>query len=402
MRVRLLNILGTVLLALSQWGQVILLTRLLGVYEVGLFSYFLALTGPLVLFSRFMLSVLVPTQKKLSYDYQVFHQFRMLTNVSFLLFSSVLMLSSKLSFYESACLGIFVLFKFFENKEEFIYTENIAESNIAFLAYSKIYKSILTLALFTVITVTFNSLLFSISSLLVAQWIIYYFYDRRYSYVLKQQKVKLEWLQFKNIVGLGIGLTAVEVLNSFVTNIPRYMIEHFHGIETLGIFATIMYFSTITNNVVVAINETFVASLAKTSHSNIALFYRSFLRLCMMFLILVGIGEIILLLFGNRILVFVYGEQFEGFQQEMMLLGILLFLVVYIKLFEMALSILNIYRLQVILQSSTFVLTLVLSIAVIIPFGLKGAFIVAIITHSMLATGQLAVLVHHWRTKDLV
>ncbi|GAB3064004.1 hypothetical protein JCM19029_22060 [Salinicoccus sesuvii] len=390
------------MLALSQWGQVILLTRLLGVYEVGLFSYFLALTGPLVLFSRFMLSVLVPTQKKLSYDYQVFHQFRMLTNVSFLLFSSVLMLSSKLSFYESACLGIFVLFKFFENKEEFIYTENIAESNIAFLAYSKIYKSILTLALFTVITVTFNSLLFSISSLLVAQWIIYYFYDRRYSYVLKQQKVKLEWLQFKNIVGLGIGLTAVEVLNSFVTNIPRYMIEHFHGIETLGIFATIMYFSTITNNVVVAINETFVASLAKTSHSNIALFYRSFLRLCMMFLILVGIGEIILLLFGNRILVFVYGEQFEGFQQEMMLLGILLFLVVYIKLFEMALSILNIYRLQVILQSSTFVLTLVLSIAVIIPFGLKGAFIVAIITHSMLATGQLAVLVHHWRTKDLV
>lgn len=399
MPVRLLNILGTVLLALSQWGQVILLTRLLGIYEVGMFTYFLALTGPLVLFSRFMLSVLVPTQKKLSYDYRVFHQFRTLTNFCFLIFSLMLMLSSKLDFYESVCLGVFVAFKFFENKEEFIHTENIAESNISFLACSKIYKSILTLILFTGATVMFSSLLISILSLLVAQLIIYYFYDRRFSYSLKQQKVKLEWIQLKNIVFLGIGLTVVEVLNSFVTNIPRYTIEHFHGAETLGIFATIMYFSTITNNVVVAINETLVAGLARISHDSLGQFYRSFTRLCLLFLIIVGIGEAILLLFGNRILVFVYGAQFEGFQQEMILLGILLFLVVYIKLFEMALSILNIYRLQVILQGATFVLTLALSIAVIIPYGLKGAFTVAIITHLMLAIGQLAVLTNRWRTQ---
>ncbi len=49
----------------NQWLQVILITRMIGLYEVGLFSYFLAIVAPLVLFSRFSFSDLVPTQRNI-------------------------------------------------------------------------------------------------------------------------------------------------------------------------------------------------------------------------------------------------------------------------------------------------------------------------------------------------
>lgn len=397
MQARVMNIIGTLLLAVNQWLQIILITRLLGLYEVGMFSYFLALTGPLVLFSRFMLSVLVPTQRKLSYDYAVFHEFRNITNYAFVLLTVILALLVDLSIYETACLIIFVLYKFYENKEEFIYAENIAESRIRFLAYSKIYRSIITIILFAGATFIFESLLITMFSLFVSQVIVYYTYDRKFTF--SRMKWKMTRREFMNIFYLGIGLSIVEVLNSLVANIPRYVIEHFHSVETLGIFATIMYFATITNNVVVAINQSVVAGLAKQAERNIRRFYRSFIKLCGVFLALVVGGEIILLLFGNDILVFVYGEQFIGYQDELVLLGILLFFTVYTKLFEMALSIFNIYNLQVLLQGVTFIMTIIFSIAIIIPYGLAGAFIVAIITHIILAAGQIAVLIYHWKSK---
>ena len=399
MQAKILNIVGTLLFALNQWMQVILITRMLGLYEVGLFSYFLALTAPLVLFSRFTLIILVPTQRKLSYDYVIFHEFRNIANYAFIAGSLIVMLFVDLNIYESLCLFIFVLFKFYENKEDFIYTENISEARISFLAYSKIYKSIVTVILFSAAVFIFNSLVMAILSLLVSQMLIYYLYDYKFSFSKNRAKISIKWREFKNIFIIGIGLSVVELLNSLVSNIPRYVLESFHSVETLGIFATIMYFVIITNNIVVAINQSVVAGLSKEAEESAAKFYHSFLKLCGLFLILIVTGEIILLTFGNSVLVLVYGERFSGFQTEIVLLGILLIFTVYTKLFEMALSIFNIYNLQMLLQGTTFIASIILSLIIIIPYGLTGAFIVVILTYLILAAGQIGVLIYHWKYK---
>lgn len=399
MQAKVMNVAGTMLFALNQWLQVILITRLLGIHEVGMFSYYLALTGPLVLFSRFMLAVLVPTQRKLPYGYVIFHEFRNITNYAFIIASMAVMLFVDLGMYERLCLIIFVLYKFYENKEEFIYTENIAESNIGFMARSKIYKSMLTIALFAAAAFLTESFAMVITSLLVSQMLIYYMYDKGHSLSAKRPKVGIRWREFRNIFLLGIGLSVVEVLNSLVTNAPRYVLEHFHGVESLGIFATIMYFMIITNNIVVAINQSVVAGLSKEAASGARTFYRSFFRLCGMFLVLIVIGEAVLLTFGNAILVYVYGEAFAGYGRELLLLGVLLIFTVYTKLFEMALSIFNIYNMQLVLQGTTFIAAIALSFILIIPYGLTGAFLVAIFTYMILAAGQVIVLVHHWKYK---
>src|SRR5699024_1929047 len=203
--------------------------------------------------------------------------------------------------------------------------------------------------------------------------------------------------QFKNIFLLGFGLCVVEILSSLSTNIPRYILEEFHSVEVLGIFATIMYFTVITNNIVMAINEGVIANLSRESMASIRKFYRSFFKLCIMFSVLIIIGEIILILYGNDIVILVYGSEFIGLEREMILLGVLLVFVVYSKILEMALSILNLYKQLVFIQMLTFVSTLVLSLIVIIPYGLTGAFIVAIITLSLMVAGQIGVLIHHWQ-----
>jgi len=394
---RIMNIVGTLLMAINQWLQIILITRLLGLYEVGLFSYFLALTGPLVLFSRFTLARLLPTQRRLKYDYIIFKQFRTVTNYAFIIVSIILMIFIDLGMYEKICFMIFIIFKYYENKEEFIYTENIAESRILFLGQSKIIKSIVIIILFSISTFIFESLMMSITSLFIGQFLVYYFFDRKHSISIKNDWSSMTAAQFKNIFLLGFGLCVVEILSSLSTNIPRYILEEFHSVEVLGIFATIMYFTVITNNIVMAINEGVIANLSRESMASIRKFYRSFFKLCIMFSVLIIIGEIILILYGNDIVILVYGSEFIGLEREMILLGVLLVFVVYSKILEMALSILNLYKQLVFIQMLTFVSTLVLSLIVIIPYGLTGAFIVAIITLSLMVAGQIGVLIHHWQ-----
>lgn len=398
----MLNIVGTLSMAVNQWMQVILITRLLGLYEVGLFTYILALMGPLVLFTRFSLARLVPTQRKLNYDYIIFKQFRKVMNHSFIFVSIVLMIFIDLNIYESLCLFAFVIFRFYENKEEFIYTENIAESRIHVLGLSKIYRSIVTIILFTATLFIFESLLLGIISMLVSQLLVYYLYDRKHSFSLEKPEPPMTFRHFKNIFLLGISLAAVELMSSMVTNIPRYVLEHFHSVEVLGVFATIMYFTIITNNIVIAINEGVIAGLARTAAVSTVKFYRAFFKLCGMFLVLIVLGEIILFFFGNDILVLVYGTEFMGYQREMILLGILLFFIVYTTLLEMALNVFNLYTHQVVMQTITFFATIFLSLLVIIPFGLTGAFIVGIIAHALLMAGQIGVLIHHWKFKAVI
>lgn len=63
---------------------------------------------------------------------------------------------------------------------------NIAESNIKFLAYSKIIKSIITAVLFAA-GVFIAEFLAAIASLLVSQMIIYYLYDKKFTFINHQE-----------------------------------------------------------------------------------------------------------------------------------------------------------------------------------------------------------------------
>ncbi|MDB0579468.1 lipopolysaccharide biosynthesis protein [Salinicoccus roseus] len=390
----MLNVFATLLFSMNQWLQVILITRMIGLYEVGLFSYFLAIAAPLVLFSRFSFSDLVPTQRRYAYGYTMFARFRNILNHLFLLTMVGLAVCLELTLYETVCLILFSLFKYYETKEDFIYTENIAESNIAFLGYSKILKSVLTITLFASAVLLTGSLLVAIISLAVAQITVYYLYDRRHTYYDNHQASLFSRLHFRNIFWLGLGLSLVGLLSSLNTNIPRYILEHYHSVEVLGIYATIMYFSAIAFNIVITINQSLIADFANAAARSREAFWRSFSRLLGLYLAILVIGNIILILYGNDILVFVYGAQFEGYQREMLLLGLFISLIIVEKTLEMALNIFNFYNIQLVLQGFNFIFSVLLSVLLIIPFGITGAFTVAILSALLVVFGQVAALLY--------
>ncbi|KKK33916.1 hypothetical protein WN59_09925 [Salinicoccus sediminis] len=392
MKNKILHVFSTLLFSFNQWIQVILITRLIGLYEMGLFSYFLAIVAPLVLFSRFSFSDLVPTQRKYSYGYTIFARFRGILNYIFLLSMAGFALVMDFRPYEMACLMLFSLFKFYETKEEFIYTENIAEGNIRFLAHSKIIKSVVTVLFFTLSVVVTHSLMAAIISLLAAQVLVYYLYDRRFASYDHHMAKLFGRMHFRHIFWLGIGLSVVGLLSSLNANVPRYFIEHYHSVEDLGIYATIMYFAAIASNIVITVNQSYIAELALAAREGFRKFYGEFFKMMGIYLVAIVIGNAVLILYGNDILVFVYGEAFRGHQTDMVLLGVFISLIVLEKSFEMALNVFNLYNIQVMLQAVNLIFTVALSALLIVPYGIRGSFVVAVITAAAIVLSQISTL----------
>lgn len=394
MKNNLLNVIGTLMMAFNQWVQIILITRILGLYEVGLYSYFLAILAPIVLLSRFSFSFLIPTQKKYNYSYYVYNKFRQLCNYVFIILMIVFIAILDLNSYEIVCLSIFTLFKFFENKEEYIFTENISKNNIEVLAYSKILKSMITLFLFTISISIFESLLLGILSLLISQILIYYLYDIKYKHRNNLSEQIIRKGQFKNIFLLGIGLTIVGVATSLSSTIPRYILEEIHGREALGIYATIAYFSLIANNIIIALNQSFISSLVIALSNNIFIFLKKFSQIFLVYIGLIFIGLLMLIIFGNDFLIIIYGNQFVGYNKELILVGVQIVLFVIFKLFEMSLNVLNLYKAQVIIQSITFILTILISLPLINVYGIIGAFLVSITIYTIAIISQIIMFIY--------
>ena len=77
-----------------------------------------------------------------------------------------------------------------------------------------------------------------------------------------------------------------------------------------------------------------------------------------------------------------------------MLLGIFISLIVIEKTLEMVMNIFNLYNIQVVFQIINIVLTTVLSIIFIVPYGISGAFTVAIVTGLFVVAGQILVIIY--------
>jgi O-antigen/teichoic acid export membrane protein len=395
MRYSVWNIIGALMIALGQWLQVILITRVLGLYDVGVFTYFLVIIGPLILLTRFSLSILIPTQQRFNYSHQVFFYYRNIMNILFIISAVLITFLLGLTVYEKLCLIIFIIFKYFETKEEFIYTENIAKGNIRFLAFSKVYKSIVTTLLFTLAIIVFKSLMAGMLSLFISQLVMYYFYDRQFTRIAHSKKFVMKRDAFRNIFLLGIGLTMVEVLSSLMTNVPRFLIEHYYSMVELGIFGTLMYLATLTGNIIIAINQGVVADLVQYRKENIKKFNQFLFKIFIVLTALIIVGEFILLNFGTNILALIYSEVFLNYQKEIILLGILLCFEVYSKVLEMVISILNKYKIQVVMQGISFIVIVVLSFIFIISHGILGALVAAVITQVLLFIGQLIVVFYY-------
>lgn len=366
---------GSAIYSGSQWVMISILAHLGGPEPVGEFSLAMSITGPLaVLFSlssRMMLQIDVGKTPRPFKDYW---HLRLITNVLFICAVVLVAVWRKDPNRVFNVVMIAVIFKAIENLSDV--TNGLAQHHNRqdLLSRSLFLRGSLGLTSFTVGYLLSRNLAIACVGIAVAWSLIFYFHDwrltKRWHGVLKPWDffalAKISWTALP--VGIGVFISGFNVV------VPRLVLVNYAGVEALGVFSALAYTLTLGNLVVGSIANTLLTRLAR--HWEKA-------EICS-FLLLIGKASAVLAgmclagisvaaLFGSQILTILYGRNFSGYGELLLVVSIGGSLGMIGTLWGYSLVVARNFGFQLILSIIVFGSVVVLSYILIPSRGIWGA-----------------------------
>lgn len=241
---------GNIVYQASKWLILIIMTKLLGVADVGRFALALAICTPVTTLSGLNLRIVQVTDVRENYKFGQFLALQIAMSSLSVLSIIALALISRLDWstaqivivlgLNQAAIVIRDVFLAFNQKYERMDTA----------AISKILVGTVTVVVMGVLMWISGSLLLGVLGMLIADLMVMLLWDIRATRRLIQSFTGIDSVDFMRpifearpmirLVWLSLPLGAAGVMNSVSMNVPRYFIAGFLGEEALGLFAPIV------------------------------------------------------------------------------------------------------------------------------------------------------------------
>lgn len=237
--------------SISKFLILVLIAQILTATEVGIYTLGLAITAPITLLFNMKMKSIIITEKNPNID--KFKKIRFFSNC-FAIF--ILFLISWL-FYKDY-IGVLIIIGFIKildiNSE---FYQSLPNKNKDFHITSKLIISKYTgiTILFAITLILTESLILSLIVYILYQithLLVERHYFKRYVIYLNEK----ENVTYLFLLSFMIPLGVTQMLYSFGSSLPKYILENVATIEEVGIFSAILYFVTIINMLVSSVFQT--------------------------------------------------------------------------------------------------------------------------------------------------
>lgn len=237
--------------SISKFLILVLIAKILTATEVGIYTLGLAITAPITLLFNMKMKSIIITEKNPNID--KFKKIRFFSNC-FAIF--ILFLISWL-FYKDY-IGVLIIIGFIKildiNSE---FYQSLPNKNKDFHITSKLIISKYTgiTILFAITLILTESLILSLIVYILYQithLLVERHYFKRYVIYLNEK----ENVTYLFLLSFMIPLGVTQMLYSFGSSLPKYILENVATIEEVGIFSAILYFVTIINMLVSSVFQT--------------------------------------------------------------------------------------------------------------------------------------------------
>jgi len=318
------NFIGNLIYAATQWGLIVVITRLGSVEMVGLFSLGLALTGPIIMFTNLQLRTVQATSHEGLYKIADYFGVRIVTNVAFCLVLSILLLFSDYDIYTMVIVGLVGVTKLIESLSDLLYGFFQQKERMELIAKSTIVRGISSLLIIIISLYFTSNLIVALIGMSVCWLVIFILYDVRNVYRFTVRlRPSFKFTNLLEIIKMSLPLGIVVMIVSLNTNLPRILVEKMLDVEALGYFASISY--------LVFVGSKFINSMGNAVLPRLALLYnqKNIKDFRNHLLTLVAISSIIGLFLisvsiigGEYILYYIYGADFYKFKTLLILIMI--------------------------------------------------------------------------------
>lgn len=368
----------------SKWLTIVVIAKILSPGDVGIYSLAFAISAPLTLLANMKLRSIYITD-----DEKDFKDYIYTRNLVSVLITLLLAILSFIIYPEYFTIIMLIgLIKIFDLQSDIYYAIPHKNEDMKLIGKLMILKHVFTFVVFLIAIYLTKDLVISILIQLITQILILYFVEVREinkRYILQKDNIGLDSRNIKLVILAGLPLGFVQMMMSFNTSYPQYLIEYFESAEILGYFSAIVYIVMIGNMLINAVSQNFLPILSKKINLRD---YYSFKKI--VFFNLTGLSLMIGLLliscsyfFGESFLRVFYGNEYANYNHVLILMSFALAINFISWNFDTALLTMKYISIQPKISIIILIVNLVLGYFFISSYGIIGAAITVIITNTL-------------------
>jgi O-antigen/teichoic acid export membrane protein len=307
------NFLGNIVFSFGQWAILAILTKLVIVEEVGNYSYAVAFTAPFVLFFQMQMRSIQITDTNDEYSFNDYFGARIISSITSLIFIIIMSLVFGNDIPMTILIASVTLLKLSDSISDIFYGLFQKHEYMKHIAISMIIKSIITVLFFFLVLRITKSIIISVLFITILKSLIIIIYDfykaRNYT---KVNPVFNNYILIK-LLKVSFPLGLMSLLISLDSNIPKYVIEHFEGVESLGYFSVLSYINMAGGQMITSISQASTPRLAVLyTYNNKKMFIRMLIKLTMIGFAIGVTSILFVLLFGEEFISILYSKEYAN------------------------------------------------------------------------------------------
>lgn len=309
------NILGTGLNAFISLFFMIIVTRINGVDQAGIFT--LAFSTACILYSVGIYAgrIYQVTELNNKISDKDFIVNRILTSSSMILFLIVFCIYKNYNYEKSIIFLLLTIYKALEAFGDVLHGILQKNERLDMVGKSLFMKSIIGIIVFFMINIFTNSIILSISLMIVSNICVMIFYDFRKVYKYVNFKIKIN---IKNVLGIlknGFFIFAISFLGMYVLNAPKYSIDSYLTENMQTIFGIIIMPATIIGLVSQFLIHPYINQIVELfKKRDLKHLNKLMLKIIFMVVIFGILSSILAYLFGTQILSAIYGVNLSDYK----------------------------------------------------------------------------------------
>ena len=306
--------------ALFQLLNMVIISKILGVESLGVFSLALALTAPLMLFSNFGMRILWVTN---SVSDSTFSDFRLMRLCISLLGAAITCIFLILYLPSSDYLSVYILTvvsKLVENNADIFYSKYHKDGEQRRISVSLITRGALGVSGMWVGCFIFESLLSGVF-LYAFMWFLSHIFTEQIRTPFPLQDLRNVREYSKIVKGIIVGGTPIAIgvlLANLNMNLPRIQLEREYGLETVGIYSALYFFIQTGTVVITSIGQVILPKLSELHDSkNNSAHLVLVTKVLAIIVLMAMVAAIIIYLVGENILAILFDDTVAKFSSTL-------------------------------------------------------------------------------------
>ena len=271
----------------------IIITRVNGIYDSGLFSFAFSISIIFWVVSMWGGRTYQVSDIKRTFTSKEYISIRFIFGGLVLLASIVFSLVNQYDFTKIVLITMLVFFKVIESIADSMYGVLQVNGILYKAGKSLLLKAIVGLGLFFILDMYLHNVIISFAGILVVNIVVVIFYDLS---IVKEvedfSKESISTYNILQIIKVCFPLVAVSFLTSFSLNIPRYFIDCYYN-QDMGYFGIIAMPTTLMGLVIMFIMQPNIVQLSNLYNQGLYRDFRKIVTKIITVAIIVGLGVLV-------------------------------------------------------------------------------------------------------------